>query len=88
MNTAASSVQVKVTLPAQMQRFVQGKADMFGMTVSSYIKHLVSDDIRDMAIPTFPMSEETERVALQALEDHKQGKTKQIGDIDEFLDSL
>jgi len=38
--------------------------------------------------PISPLSEKTEKVALQALEDHKQGKTKQIDDIDEFLDSL
>jgi len=58
------------------------------MTLSSYIKHLVLDDVRDMDIPTFTMSAKTEKIALQALEDHKQGKTTEIKDIDDFLTNL
>ena len=88
MLTSTRSVQVKVTLPAQLQQFVQSKADKFGMTVSSYIKHLVLDDVRDMDMPTFAMSQKTEKVALQALEEHRQGKTTEIKDIDEFLADL
>jgi len=86
--STSRSVQVKVTLPAQLQQFVQSKADKFGMTLSSYIKHLVLDDVRDMEMPIFMMSDHTEKVALQALEDHKQGKTIEIKDIDDFLADL
>lgn len=82
------SVQVKVTLPAQLQEFAQSKADKFGMTLSSYIKHLVLVDVKDMDFPTFNMSKKTEEIALQALEDHRQGKTKEIIDIDDFLNNL
>lgn len=86
--TASPSVQIKVTLPVQLQQFVQSKADKFGMTLSSYIKHLVLDDVRDMDMPTFTLSEKNERIALQALKEHKQGKTTQITDVDEFMNSL
>lgn len=85
---SSTSVQVKVTLPAQLQQFVQRKADIYGLTLSTYIKHLVIDDVRDASIQVFPMGEKTERVALQALKDHKQGKTHEIEDVDEFLNSL
>ncbi|PIR62058.1 MAG: hypothetical protein COY81_04500 [Candidatus Pacebacteria bacterium CG_4_10_14_0_8_um_filter_43_12] len=85
---ALTSVQVKVTLPAQLQQFAQSKADKFGMTLSSYIKHLVLDDVRDMDMPIFTISAKTEKIALQALEDHKQGKTIEIKDIDDFLAKL
>ena len=87
MSTAliSPSVQVKITLPAQLQQFVQRKADIYGLTVSTYIKHLVIDDVKDADMPIFPMSEKTERVALQALKDHQQGKTHEIADVDEFL---
>lgn len=88
MSTIAQSTQVKVTLPAQLHQFVQSRADKFGMTLSSYIKHLVLDDVRDMDIPTFTMSKSTEMIALQALEEHKLGKTTEIKDVDEFLDTL
>ena len=85
---ALTWVQVKVTLPAQLQQFAQSKADKFGMTLSSYIKHLVLDDVRDMDMPIFTISAKTEKIALQALEDHKQGKTIEIKDIDDFLAKL
>lgn len=84
----AQSVQVKVTLPFQLQQFAQDKAQKYGLSLSTYIKHLVIDDVREMHMPTFPMSEKTEKVATQALEDHKQGKTHQIDSIDAFLNSL
>ncbi|MDA1079428.1 MAG: hypothetical protein O2840_01920 [bacterium] len=86
--SATPSVQVKITLPAQLQHFVQEKADIYGLTVATYIKHLVLDDIKDSSMKTFPMSRKTEQVALQAIKDHKQGKTHEIRDVDEFLSSL
>jgi len=82
------SVQVKLTLPTQLQEFVQSKASRYGLTVAAYIRHLVIDDVKDMDFPVFTMSENTENVALKALEDYKQGKTKEINDIDDFLDNL
>lgn len=85
---AAQSVQIKVTLPIQLQEFVQSKADKFGMSLSTYIKHLVLDDVKNMDMPTFTMSDQTERTALQALEEYKQGKTTEIKNIGEFLDNL
>lgn len=85
---ASQSVQVKVTLPTQLQEFAQSKAAKFGMTLSSYIKHLVLDDVRDMDTPTFSMSKKTEDVALQALRDHREGKTRAITDLDTYLDNL
>ncbi len=84
----SQSVQVKVTLPAQLQQFVQQKADIYGLTVATYIKHLVLVDVKDSNMQTFPMSEKTEQVALRALDDHKLGKTHEIADVDEFLNSL
>jgi len=90
MPTTASSqsIQVKVTLPMQLQEFAQSKADKFGMNLASYIKHLVLMDVKDMDMPTFTMSEHTQKVALQAIEDHRQGKTIAVDDLDEFLDNL
>jgi hypothetical protein len=45
-------------------------------------------EVKDVIIPTFAMSKRTERNGLQALKDHKQGKTTLVNDIDEFIDSL
>ena len=84
----AQSVQVKLTLPTQLQQFVKSKADKFGMTLSGYIKYLVLDDVRDVDIPTFKMSKKTEENGLKALEEYRLGKTHEMHDVDEFFDSL
>ncbi|PIR59192.1 MAG: hypothetical protein COU69_01240 [Candidatus Pacebacteria bacterium CG10_big_fil_rev_8_21_14_0_10_56_10] len=44
--------------------------------------------MRDMDMPVFRMSVQTEETALQALEEHRKGKTTEIKDIDEFLADL
>lgn len=84
------SVQIKVTLPQKLQELVQSKADYYGLTISTYIKHLVLDDVKDMDMPVFRMSEKSEEVLEKALKDYSQGKTHQINpnEIDEFLNDL
>lgn len=86
--SSLQSTQIKVTLPHELYLHLKSKAEKFGLTLSSYIKNLVIDDVKDIDIPIFKMSEETERVALNALEDHKKGKARKIIDIDTYLDSL
>ncbi len=83
----ASSVQIKITLPSQLQAFAQSKADRYGLTLSTYIRHLVLDDVKDMDMPVFQMSKKTESVVEQALQDYAQGKTHPIEDIDTFLNT-
>ncbi|OGY17995.1 MAG: hypothetical protein A2784_04925 [Candidatus Chisholmbacteria bacterium RIFCSPHIGHO2_01_FULL_48_12] len=80
--------QVKVTLPDQLYGYVQAQAGRFGLTVSTYIRHLVLDDVRGGDLPVYQMSPRTEKVALEALDEHRQGKTKKIGDMDELIESL
>ena len=40
------------------------------------------DDVKDTEIPVFKMSEEREKQGLEAFEDHRNGKTKEIVDFD------
>ncbi len=82
------SVQVKVTLPTELLQFVKAKADILGLSVATYVRHLVIEDTKEDQIPNYKMSEDTEEVVLQALEEHKQGRTKLIDDIDKFMDEL
>ena len=87
-NAATPSVQIKVTLPEKLQELVQSKADLYGLTISTYIKHLVIDDVKDMEVPVFQMSKKTEDNGLQALEEYRDGKTIAVDDVDEFFDNL
>lgn len=86
--STTSASQVKITLPEQLHAYLKSKADRFGLTLSAYVKNLIIDDVKDMDMPTFKMSREREKIALQAIDDYKKGKTQMIDNIDEYLNSL
>lgn len=79
------TTQLKVTLPAQLHGYLRSKAEKFGLTMSSYVKHLILNDVKDEEAPTYSMSPATEMSALTALTEHRRGKTKKLGDINTFL---
>lgn len=88
MSNVLTPSQIKVTLPAQLHAYLKSKADKFGLTMSTYVKNLIIDDVKDVNIPTFKMSKKNEKIALQALKEHKEGKTKKIDDVSTYLNSL
>ncbi len=77
--------QVKVTLPNQLYFYLKSRADRYGLTTSSYLKNLILDDVKDLDLPTFKMSAETEAKGLKALEEYQSGKTKKVTDIDSYF---
>ena len=83
-----STTQLRITIPAELQEFLHAKASKYGLSKSAYVKNLILNDVKDLDFPTYPMSKKTEKIALQALTDYKQGKTHPLGDIDEFLNQL
>lgn len=86
--TYSLATQIKVTLPQNLYLHLKSKAEKFDLGLATYIKHLVINDVKDIDIPVFKMSEEREKIALKALQDHKAGKTTEIKDIDQYFDSL
>lgn len=85
-NTQAT--QVKVTLPDELYLRLKSRAEKFGLNLSAYIRHLVINDVKDIDIPVFKMSEKKEKIALKALGDYKNGKTKVIDNLDDYLTGL
>jgi predicted DNA-binding protein len=83
-----STTQVKVTLPDELYLHIKSRADRLGLNLASYIRHLIINDVKDVEIPVFEMSEKTEKIASKALKDYKNGKTKVMGDIDSYLNGL
>ena len=82
------STQVKITLPDKLYLHLKSKAEKFGLNLASYIRHLVINDVKDVDIPVFKMSEKTEKRGLQALKEHEEGKTTKVDNIDEYFDNL
>ena len=82
------ATQVKVTLPDELYLHLKSKAEKFGMNLASYIRHLVINDVKDIDIPIFKMSEKTEKRGLRALKEHEEGKTTKLENINEYFDNL
>lgn len=85
---ATDVTQIKVTLPNPLLDYLSSKAGKFGLTLSAYVKHLIVNDVKDMEFPTYQMSERTEKVMEQAIEEDRLGKTKVMDNVDKFIDGL
>lgn len=86
--TDVPATQIKITLPEELYLHLKSKAEKFGLNMASYVRHLVINDVKDVDIPVFRMSEKTEKRGLQALKEHENGMTTEIKDIDKYFDSL
>lgn len=80
-----NSVQLKVTLPLNLLDYLQAKTQKFGLSMSAYLKHLIIEDVKNMEIPEFTMSESTEKTALKALKDFRAGKLKKAKSVDDLF---
>ncbi|MFH1970950.1 MAG: hypothetical protein ABIJ05_01005 [Patescibacteria group bacterium] len=85
-NTQAK--QVKITLPDELYLHLKSRAERFGLNLAAYIRNLIINDVKDIDIPVFKMSEGREKIALKALEDYKSGKTKVIDNLDNYFANL
>jgi len=82
------ATQVKVTLPDELYLHLRSKAEKFGLSLASYIRHLVINDVKDIDIPIFKMSKKREEIALKALEDYRSGKTTALKNVDDYFNNL
>lgn len=80
-----SSTQLKVTLPLNLFDYLQAKTQKFGLSMSAYLKHLIIEDVKEMEIPEFLMSDSTEQTALKALKDFKAGKLKKAKSVNDLF---
>ncbi len=83
--------KVQLTLTTQEAELLSQKAMQLGYNLTRFIKFLISREainaIKGADIPTFSMSKKAERKGLQALENHRLGKTILLKNIDD-LDNL
>lgn len=55
--------QVKVTLPTELHLIIKSQADRFGLTLSSYIRNLILDDVKKQEVPIYAMNEKQEKIS-------------------------
>lgn len=83
--------KLQLTLTDQEESILALKAARLGYSVTRYVKFLISQEAAktinpDDNLPTFPMSAELEEIGLQALKDHRAGKTIEFDSIEELMD--
>lgn len=81
-----TKTQVKVSLPGPLYDYASSKAGKFGITLSSYIKNLILNDVKDMEYPIYQASRKTEASYQKALQERDQAA--EVKDIDAFFDAL
>ncbi|MEX0896218.1 MAG: hypothetical protein WDZ94_04815 [Patescibacteria group bacterium] len=79
------TTQIRVTLPVQMQGYLQTKADTFGLSLSAYVRSLILNDVQDIVYPIRAMSQGSLDLLESALEDEKSGNLIESNDIDGLL---
>lgn len=82
------TTQIRVTLPVQLQGYLQTKADKFGLGLSAYIKNLIIDDVKDVEYPIYQMSDQAISDLKKAKKAEKDGSLIKIDDVSSFLKSL
>ncbi|MDD3888166.1 MAG: hypothetical protein PHN19_05405 [Patescibacteria group bacterium] len=81
-----STIQLKVTLSKQLHSLLQKKAQTIGLTMSSYVKNLIVDDIKDLALEEKVVSKQVENNYQEAIENKKQ--SIKVTNLKETLDNL
>lgn len=82
------TTQIRVTLPVQLQGFLQVKADKFGLSLSAYVRNLVINDVQDVAYPTFEMSEQSIHNFQEAKLAEKSDKLISSNNVKQLLQDL
>lgn len=84
--------KVQLTLTDQEAALLAGYGSQLGYNVPKtakfFIKKAAEKILNQGITPVYKMSQETERKGLEALEEHKAGKTTKIADAKKFFEEL
>lgn len=67
------SAQIKVNLPLPLQYKLRNRADILGLPMSTYVKHLIIADLKETDFPTYFPSALAEKKYLEAKKCMTQG---------------
>ena len=81
-----STIQLKVTLSKQLHALLQKRAQTIGLTMSSYVKNLIVDDIKDLAFSEQDASKQLEESYQDAIKN--KNKAIKVVNLKETLDNL
>ncbi len=82
----SQTVQLRVTLPSELQSYLKVKASKFGLNMSSYIKNLIINDVKDMEYPIMKASDRVEKSYEKAIE--ARAKSTKVDNLEDFFENL
>lgn len=82
------TAQLRVTLPIQLQNYLQNKSEKFGLSMSSYVRNLIMNDVRSEIYPVYEMSEQSQGELVKAEKARKNKKVIFTNDVSQFLADL
>ncbi|HOZ03721.1 MAG TPA: hypothetical protein PKX78_04525 [Candidatus Woesebacteria bacterium] len=82
------TAQLRVTLPIQLQNYLQNKSEKFGLSMSSYVRNLIVNDVRSEIYPVYEMSEQSQGELVKAEKARKNKKVIFTNDVSQFLADL
>ena len=83
-----TQAQIKLNLPLELKAYVQTKADKYGLTLASYVRHLIIKDAETPVYPMYKASKKTEEAYKRAIGAERKGKTIKVKNIERFFSEL
>jgi len=84
--------KVQLTLTKEEVAILSEYGSQFGYSLPKTIRFVISKAaekfLQEGTLPTFSMSEKTERAGLEAQREHEAGKTREVKNLNEFFDEL
>ncbi len=82
------TTQLRVTLPVELQAYLQAKASKFGLNMSAYVKNLIITDVKNVDYPVYAASTKVEDSYREAKKAEKNDKLINVDNLGDFLASL
>lgn len=80
--------QIKINLPLKLKKIIKARAEEYDMTLAGYTKHLMIMDAKYGRIPVMEPSASTIKALKAALKEEKEGKLREIKDVDKYFTKL
>ena len=81
-----SSIQLKVTISDRLQALLKNQAEDLGLSMATYVKNLIIEDVKKNDFPSKMASQEIEKSYKLAIKNKK--LAKKIDNLDEFFTNL
>lgn len=82
----AAQIQLKLSLSSQLNRLLQIKAQVMGVPVTQFVKHIILREVERDTYPMYEASEKTKHIVQDAVISKKH--SKKVKNVSTYLNSL